>query len=243
MKKISVIFLFAIGLLNVSCDSWLDLKPQSSLTANSMWQSEADAKAALNGAFARFRTAYQNNLIIWGDMRTGFYGNNFANGYVNYGMMWDNQVTPTTNGTNWGALYNNINDLNLILKYVPHIPNMSKSAYDNVIGSAYFLRAFNYFYIAKVWGAAPVVTVPTESDTQEGLYPKRDPVDVVLARVESDLIAAEPLLESSPGSAPFYASLNALYMLETDFYLWQYKVQGVKQGRWWNEYDGIFKGI
>ena len=217
MKKISVIFLFAIGLLNVSCDSWLDLKPQSSLTANSMWQSEADAKAALNGAFARFRTAYQNNLIIWGDMRTGFYGNNFANGYVNYGMMWDNQVTPTTNGTNWGALYNNINDLNLILKYVPHIPNMSKSAYDNVIGSAYFLRAFNYFYIAKVWGAAPVVTVPTESDTQEGLYPKRDPVDVVLARVESDLIAAEPLLESSPGSAPFYASLNALYMLETDF--------------------------
>ncbi len=229
MKKISVIFLFAIGLLNVSCDSWLDLKPQSSLTANSMWQSEADAKAALNGAFARFRTAYQNNLIIWGDMRTGFYGNNFANGYVNYGMMWDNQVTPTTNGTNWGALYNNINDLNLILKYVPHIPNMSKSAYDNVIGSAYFLRAFNYFYIAKVWGAAPVVTVPTESDTQEGLYPKRDPVDVVLARVESDLIAAEPLLESSPGSAPFYASLNALYMLETDFYLWQYKVQGVKE--------------
>ncbi len=229
MKKSYILVLAMACLSGTGCDSWLNLTPESSLTANSMWQSEADATAALNGAFARFRTIYDKNLFLWGDMRTGFYGNNYANGYVNYGMLWDNQVTPTTQGTDWSSLYNNINDLNLILKYVPGIPNMSKSGMDNVLGSAYFLRAFNYFFIAKVWGDAPVVTVPTESDTQEGLYPSRDPVETVLARVEADLTAAEPLLESSPGAAPFYASLNALYMLETDFYLWMYKVQGVEE--------------
>lgn len=229
MKRINILIMAILSVITVSCDSWLNLKPESSLTANSMWQSDADANAALNGAFARFRTAYQTNLMIWGEMRTGFYGNNTANGYVNYGMLWDNQVTPTTRGTNWENLYQNINDLNLILKYVPNIPNISKSVSDNVLGSAYFLRAFNYFYIAKIWGAAPVVITPTESDTQEDLYPKREPVEVVLARVEEDLLAAEPLLISSPGTAPFYASLNALYMLETDVYLWQYKVYGIKE--------------
>ena len=131
-------------LSGTGCDSWLNLTPESSLTANSMWQSEADATAALNGAFARFRTIYDKNLFLWGDMRTGFYGNNYANGYVNYGMLWDNQVTPTTQGTDWSSLYNNINDLNLILKYVPGIPNMSKSGMDNVLGSAYFLYSIDH---------------------------------------------------------------------------------------------------
>ena len=122
MKKILVYgFLSFLMIFFVSCDSWLDLNPKSSITVSSMWKNSSDAKAALNGAFNRFRSAFQTNYIVWGDYRTGFYGNGIDNGSVDRGNVWNNLLIPSTVGTNWAGLYTAINDCNLILKHTPDI--------------------------------------------------------------------------------------------------------------------------
>ena len=57
------------------------------------------------------------------------------------------------------------------------------------LGNARFIRAYCYFWIARVWGDAPVITTPTEG-TGEAIYPSRHPVAEVYARIEDDLNAA-----------------------------------------------------
>lgn len=225
MKKHILFGIIAFsGLLMASCDSILDVTPQSSITANSMWQNSGDAKAALNGAFNRFRTAYATNYLVWGDFRTSFYGNGIANGAVERGTVWDNQLIPSSMGTNWAALYTAINDCNLILKYTPGISFTSDNEKNQILGSAYFLRAFMYFTIARIWGDAPVLTEGFESDSQEGLFPVRNPVSEIYDQIEKDLDQAIALINST--KAPLEVSKNAVSMLQADFYLWTAKHAG-----------------
>ena len=75
MKKILVYgFLSFLMIFFVSCDSWLDLNPKSSITVSSMWKNSSDAKAALNGAFNRFRSAFQTNYIFGEIIEPDFMG-------------------------------------------------------------------------------------------------------------------------------------------------------------------------
>lgn len=215
-----------IGLFLVSCDSLLDVKPQSSITVNSMWENPGDAKAALNGAFNRFRSAYEDNYAVWGEYRTAFYGNGEGNGSVTYGNVWNNQLTPTTPGTNWASLYTAINDCNLILKHTPHIVFDKENEKKHILGSAYFLRAYMYYYIARIWGDAPVLIDGFESDNQEGLFPVRGPVSKVFEQIEIDLNRAFELVGTN-GKSPLEVTRLAICMLQTDFYLWQAKMNGV----------------
>jgi hypothetical protein len=190
-----------------------------------MWENPGDAKAALNGAFNRFRAAYATNYIAWGDYRTGFYGNGTANGAVNRGTLWNNQLIPSSMGTNWGGLYNAINDCNLIIKHTPKIPFTSDNEKNHIIGSAYFLRAFMYHTISRIWGDAPVLTEGFESDNQEGLFPVRNPVNEVFNQIEKDLAEALNLIGNN-GKAPYDVTKETVCMLQADFYLWQAKQNG-----------------
>ncbi|RHU28848.1 MULTISPECIES: RagB/SusD family nutrient uptake outer membrane protein [unclassified Parabacteroides] len=230
MKKILVYgFLSFLMIFFVSCDSWLDLNPKSSITVSSMWKNSSDAKAALNGAFNRFRSAFQTNYIVWGDYRTGFYGNGIDNGSVDRGNVWNNLLIPSTVGTNWAGLYTAINDCNLILKHTPDIIFEKESDKDYILGSAYYLRAFMYYYIVRIWGDAPVLTEGFESDNQEGLFPTRDVASKIYEQIEKDLQNAYDLISSSGGgSSPYGISKAAVNMLQTDFYLWEAKVNKKK---------------
>ncbi|MDD4439809.1 MAG: RagB/SusD family nutrient uptake outer membrane protein [Tissierellia bacterium] len=227
MKKsilYNLIFSF-IGLSIISCDNILDITPKSSITVNSMWENSGDAKAALNGAFNRFRSAYATNYIVWGDYRTSFYGNGLDNGAVNRGTVWNNQLIPSSMGTNWAGLYNAINDCNLVIKHTPNISFSSEAEKNHIIGSAYFLRAHMYYMIARIWGDAPVLITGFESDNQEGLFPVRNSVNEIFDQIEKDLSEAINLVGNN-GKVPFEVTKEAICMLQTDFYLWQAKQNG-----------------
>ena len=207
-----------------SCDSWLDLVPESSITTGSMWKSSSDAKAALTGTFNRFRSAFQQSYLDWGDFRTSFYGNGSGNGAVARGPLWLNQLTPSSRATNWNELYTAINDCNLVLKYTPGISFAIEDEKNHILGSAYYLRAFMYYYIGRIWGDAPILIEGFESDNQEGLFPTRQPVSDVFNQVEQDLIKALEFVKAGTGKAPLEVTREAICMLQTDFYLWQAQV-------------------
>ncbi|MEX1239504.1 MAG: RagB/SusD family nutrient uptake outer membrane protein, partial [Cyclobacteriaceae bacterium] len=226
MRKVRNSLFVIILLSGASCDDMLNVSPLSSITVASMWQSPEDAWGALYGAYSQFRGAYGGNYHDWGDYRTGYYGNGVQPGRFYKANLFDNNLVPDDDGTDWGSLYTLINDCNLILKYAPDISFRESKDKDFIIGNAYFLRAFAYYYIARIWGDAPVVTQPHESATQENLYPTRNPEAEVFEQVKNDIEQAVALIPDNYIMGKGLASRETANMLKVDAYLWLSKVKG-----------------
>jgi len=228
MKKISNILCIATIILfsGTSCDDLLDISPKSSITVASMWKSPEDAMGAIYGAYNQFRSAYGGNYHNWGDYRTGFYGDGVQPGSFYKANLWNNTLVPDDDGCDWGSIYTMINDCNLILKYVPDIEFRNQNDKDFILGNAYFLRAFAYFYIARIWGDAPVLLNPHESAVQEGMFPVRNPVEEVFTQAETDVEQAVSLIPEGYIKGKGTASKETANMLKADIYLWRTKVNG-----------------
>ncbi|NQD70198.1 RagB/SusD family nutrient uptake outer membrane protein [Sphingobacterium shayense] len=224
MKRVlfnSIIFILSCSMLP-SCSEKLEVDLESAITANSMWQDESDAKAAIFGAYTRMREAFSTSYIYWGEYRSGLWGPGLATN-AGYSNTFSNQLNSSHAQANWKNLYTTINDCNLILKHVPEIAFTSEEEKNNVLGQAYYIRGFCYYWIARIWGDAPVVLSGFESGSQDDLYPSRQPAADVYAQVEKDLEQAGSLLgESAIG--PQVASISAVYILQADYYLWMNKV-------------------
>lgn len=227
MKTKLYIFLAIIFITSfTSCEDLLDVKPKSSITVASMWENEDDAWGALYGTFNQWRSAYGGNYYFWGEFRTGYYESGVSSGRFHYGNLWDNTLIPDDNGCDWGSIYTLINDCNLILKYVPEIEFSNQQDKDFIIGNAYFLRSFAYFYIARIWGEAPVLLDPHESANQEGMYPERNPVEEVFTQAELDIEEAINLIPTGYLKGTGIASKEVANMLKADIYLWRSRVNG-----------------
>lgn len=229
MKKLIQYLLFIAFLLWISsCEDMLNLSPISSVSSATMWKTEADAKGAMYGMFDQFRETFNDDYIAWGEFRTNFYGVG-PNGFSH----WDsknNMLTAESKATDWGNIYMLINDCNLILKYVPQISFSSEIQKNLVLSNAYFCRAFGYYYIARIWGNAPVLTSGFESDNQENLFPERQNVGLVFDQIRNDIDQAVDIYPSGQYASTSIASKAAIHMLRTDFYLWEAKVNGKVEG-------------
>lgn len=219
MEKLIIIAVI-LGFI-ISCDDILNIEPQSSVTTANMWQSESDTEGAMNGMYRQFRGS-MNMMFRWGDLRTGFYGRGLS---MRDTDIFENNLNATSSGTNWEDLYTTINDANLILKYVPGIEFSNQEDKDNILANAYFIRAICYYYIARVWGDAPLLLEGFESAEQEGLEPERFDVSEIFVQVGRDIESALDLIPNG-ASSRLYASRSAVKMLQTDYSLWMAKTQG-----------------
>ena len=224
MKRIvfNSILLVLSCLMLPGCSEKLEVDLESAITANSMWQDESDAKAAIFGAYTRMRETFSTSYIYWGEYRTGLWGPGLETN-AGYSNTFTNQLNSSHAQANWKNLYTTINDCNLILKYIPEIIFSNEQEKDDVLGQAYFIRAFCYYWIARVWGDAPIVLSGFESSAQEDLYPSRQPAEAVFAQVEKDLDQAMQLI-SDQANQPQLATKSAVNLLQADYYLWMNKV-------------------
>lgn len=210
--------------LSAGC-SLMDIEQKSKITSSNMWLNESDAEGAMYGMFHQFRGTYATALIYWGDYRSGTFGYGLGSGTA-YDKMYKNQLDATeSKGTNWGSIYTLVNDANLILRHVPEIEFSSQDEKNEILANAYFVRAFAYFSIARVWGDAPKLTTGFES-TEADLKPSRTDVSEIYALIEDDIDNAYSLMPDSAGDCTT-ANKAAVNMLKAEFYLWLY---GVRNG-------------
>lgn len=220
--KNSILFIVCVLFLS-ACHGDLDIKQQSGVTASSMWQDENDATSAMYGLFNKFRATFSTSYIYWGEYRTGLWGDGMTTQTAR-DQVYQNQIGPDHGQANWGNVYTTINNANLIIKYVPNISFTSEESKNKVLANAHFVRAFCYYWIGRVWGDAPVLLEGFESDKQEGLFPLRDPADLVFAQVEKDIETALLLMPTHVTDRNM-ASKGAINMLKADYQLWMYKVR------------------
>lgn len=217
------IFILSMLLLitSVACEDLVDKTPVSNISSDSFWQTEEDVKAATYGMYNQFRTTFDIKTVIWGEFRTAFYGQGYSTA-TDWDDLWENNLNTTSVGTNWNYMYLLINDANLIINKAADIPFKSEAEKDHILGQAYFVRAYTYFQIAKLWGDAPIVTEGFES-TDQNLEPSRHPKADVFEQVKEDVDMAVSLLGER--ASVNYIGSTAANMLKADVYLWTAKLE------------------
>lgn len=222
MKKIYLYLILAVMVSASSCTLDADLK--SAITTQSAWSTSTDAKAAMYGMLSKFRSAYSSAYMYWGEYRTGLWGPGAQDiTQTARDQVYSSQIPASHSYADWTSLYTTINSANLILKHVPEISFSSESERNMIMGNALYIRAFIYYWIARIWGDAPLLTNGYESE--DDMYPSRSPKSEIYAQIESDLTEAAAYLKDC-SLGPNYANINAVHTLATDYYLWLYKVEG-----------------
>ncbi|APA63203.1 RagB/SusD family nutrient uptake outer membrane protein [Maribacter sp. 1_2014MBL_MicDiv] len=195
-KRVLIVF---IGMLfyTISCsDDILDQTNPNVITPNSFWNTEEDAEKGIIGAYSPFTN-------IWYYTRFEIFTSDYRDDVVNGFNTSERTAVGYFSGTSesnatfwvWSAMYQCVTRANEVLFNVPNI-EMDADYKDNILGEAYFIRAFNYFNLVNNWLNVPLITTPISEIEQPNLIEQADPAEV-WALIESDLKNAQALLPDS----------------------------------------------
>ena len=221
MKSLYRVLIMSGSLLLASCHGDLNVVQPSQFTSLSMWTEENDAVSAVNGVYTQFRATFATLLNIYGEMRTNWYESGSVNDAF-FNRIGTNVLLSGDSGSNWNGIYTTINSANLILKHIPDMEFSNESTRNELMAHAYFIRAYCYFTLVRVFGDCPLLTSGFESEKQDDMYPYRNPASEVYEQVESDLQEASQLMPAESKQL-YKASSAAINMLRTEFYLWKAK--------------------
>ena len=211
MMKILKPLLALVAICTFSrCDNDLDLKPISEETSSSAYLTPSQIEAALIGVYDAFggktenfyNEYYQWDMLNFQETRAD---NNYAGGDVPELFAVDLLNIVATNSRldwHWGALYSAIGKANNVLERAPLVEDedFRASRMGEVMGEAYFLRAYHYYHLVTLWSGVPLVLKTTTSIEPEELYIPRSTSEQVYAQILEDLDQAISLLPDEFGS-------------------------------------------
>lgn len=188
--------LFASSL--ISCNKFTDLAPISEATNENAYTTAKEAEAALTGAYDALQQEYYVwDNVIFSDVISDNY---YAGGDNPEIFAVDKlEVVPTNSRlfTNWGQIYGGIARANTVLEKVPAIEDPQLGAGDRrnqILGEAYFLRAFHYFNLVRLFGGVPLILTPVEASKTEDYIIPQSTETQVYDQIIADLEQAAALL-------------------------------------------------
>ncbi|CDF79939.1 SusD-like protein [Formosa agariphila KMM 3901] len=219
-KNISITFLILIslGVLN-SCESVLEVEPESSISDEQFWKTNEDAKLGLAAAYDALQKAYRTKRFYWGEFRADNYVNSEKPQPDTQDLI-NNNLTPesSTEYLQWDEFYSLIFRANLAIEKIPEIPY-----YDTqYLGEAYALRAFAYFDAYRVWGGVPLFTKAELTFSDDAIKP-RSSAQEVLDLVLSDIEEAEKNLTVVSSDYTFSKLSLLAFKAQVHMYLNEYE--------------------
>jgi len=241
--KYFLFFLAGLIILNTSCKKFLDQNPNSQATDQTTWKSDGDANASVAACYSLIRSAFDAAITYYtyGDLISDEFsdvvGGDGAYSDIrnmNWGIAipYANTYDPRLKLRLYTNFYTAIAQSNRCLHFINLMPASAfngnsaedqQASKNRYLGEAYFTRAFNYFYIARVWGDVPLVTEYSNDASNAPQLP-RVPQKQVLAQAISDLQMAEKYLNwEDPGSSDrvVRADKGSAFALMAHVYAWQ----------------------
>ena len=162
------------ALLYAGCDSALDLDPRDELSSDAVWQDPALAQAYLNEVYNATGLGYGDPMPTPGvtDEAVNTHGHDGT-------VIVTSTLTPDDRGIwdspgwrplseapyeqySWSDVYSRVRDLNIFLQNVEGNDAMPAAEREVLLGEAYFLRAFFYHNLMKLYGGVPLIDAPFE---------------------------------------------------------------------------------
>ena len=195
-KKIISIFLVAGIALAPGCDKFVSEQDPSNLTPDNYYTIPEHAEAAIAAAHSNsrfigggagiFAHNFQMLEAVTGTVKTETGQNQDLNNLLGLAHNGDNVFVRNW----WNGLYGVIAQTNLVFDKVPGINPMNEAQKKKILGEAHFFRAWSYFYLVRLFGDVPLITIPVDASSPE-LYPSRTPKEEVYNQIIADLQAAE----------------------------------------------------
>jgi tetratricopeptide (TPR) repeat protein len=217
---------FGVMTLGACKKSFLELSSQTNLSTAVYFKTESDFQAAINGAYAPLRGAYDGYNGAWamGEMRSDnstykYNPNDRGTIQPEYikDFLDDNTNSVTLN--KYVSDYAVIARVNQVLALINGITFSSDAVKNNIKGQAYFLRAFCYFDLAQYFGSVPLHLRPAGSVGETAL--PLTSIDSVYQQVISDAKQATTLLpdkatqeKGRPANGAAYALLGNVYLVQ-----------------------------
>lgn len=185
------------------CKEFLTENPVSLITPENFYKTEADASAALIGAYEilgtanrtpEYRKYYNFSTFILNDVSTDqlialradrLELHNYTFSSSNSHFEWV-----------WQACYIGINRANDLIDNVPKISSLSAEKSGRFISEGKFLRALHYFNLVRWFGGVPLRTSVTTQVQKDVAVPRNTP-DEVYAQIIKDLQDAESSLPAT----------------------------------------------
>ncbi len=213
------------GLLTVACLSLssceLDETVYSSIFTNTFYKTASDAEKGLLAVYSSMRTLYAGPAATM----VPDYSDDivYPRGVVGRNALTLFTTEPTYTAQTsqgrqnespyviWSGSYSGIENANWIIAKVPDA-TMDETRKKQVIGEAYFMRAFYHWMLVKNFGEVPIKTEPSVSE--EKAYVAKSSIKEVYQQIYSDLDAAyNSGLPSYPNVVPGRPSKEAVNVL------------------------------
>lgn len=228
MKKNLIIYLAIAGFILSSCEKFLKEDQTGQITSETFYSTSKDATQALNAVYNPIISlgCFGLNYCVVNELRS----DDFVKGArpwtnANQADIYDKYTFTATEGFIsgiWNGYYQGIKNSNLVIENVGKIVTPDTGIIRNVIAEAYFLRAYSYFELVRMFGAIPLKDKSPSGLT--GAYAPRASLEEIYALIISDLeYASDPIKglyskpwEYGPGQHP---TLYAAYALLANVYL------------------------
>lgn len=196
MKKYSILLIFLVLIEIVGCEGFLDKQPLTSLSDATFWKTENDVLLALTGCYqigGMTGSGAKQRFDLWNqDTHLRLFEATTDNGFEK-----DNNVTDINNGNLvssygpiralWATTYEKIIRCNNFLEHIDNV-NMDIMKKNEMIAEVKTIRAFNYFYLAFLWGDVPLVTKVLSVNEANNVF--QDSKDKIVDFVVAELRAA-----------------------------------------------------
>jgi len=188
----------AILLGPTSCSDFLDESNPSALQPDDFFTLPDHAQSVVNATYAGLRfygegagifsANWQMLEAVTGTATTQTGQNSDLNNL--YSLTYDGNTGHIVNW--WNGLYRIVANANLGIEKIPGIiyPAADEPQKARLIGEIRFLRAWSYFNIVRLWGDAPLITKPQDTESED-FNPSRAPQEEIYKLIIEDLVAAE----------------------------------------------------
>ena len=231
MKKIykKLIYITLITSALTSCKKWVNFDPHDNfvVTEQDYFKSESDYRTLVISAYSPLQ--WLNQMVPVGDIASdnSVAGGESASDVLSLQQIDDFTLTPVNSTLSdlWQVAYEGINRTNYLTQYKDKNPagqTINFSGKDALYGEVYFLRAYYYFSLVRMFGDVPLFTDKRLAFAESGTL-KRSPKADVYKQIEADLnsaIAALPTTQSQKGRITKYAAqalLGKVYLYENKF--------------------------
>lgn len=162
---ISVILLLFVNLFVSSCKKFLSVDlPKTQIEKNVVFDNDVTATSAMLGIYVNLQV---DNSFASGDIYSILALCGLSAGELFHPSEQDlstmefqiNNINPNNlyNKSLWASLYSIIYQANAIIEGVSNSSGLTSATHNQLLGEAYFIRAFSNFYLVNLYGDVPLV--------------------------------------------------------------------------------------